>query len=216
MTKPLKLTDQQLMLLAAASQREDRLLALPDTLNGRSARALVSKLLAGGLVEEITLSPADPQWRANENDAQAVGLRITPAGLQAIGAEEEPGTGIAGPRQDSPAPDAADPGEPAPGTLTEPAGARELPVTAQPSAPREGTKQALVLSLLSRPEGATLDDLLSATGWLPHTTRAALTGLRQRGYPITRDKDAGQESVYRVAPAADPVSAQAAQEPAEV
>jgi hypothetical protein len=208
MTKPLKLTDQQLMLLAAASQREDRLLALPDTLNGRSARALVSKLLAGGLVAEITLSPADPQWRANENDAQAVGLRITPAGLQAIGVEEEPGTGIAGPRQDSPAPDAADPGEPAPGTLTEPAGAWELPVTAQPSAPREGTKQALVLSLLSRPEGA--------TGWLPHTTRAALTGLRQRGYPITRDKDAGQESVYRVAPAADPISAQAAQEPAEV
>ena len=216
MTKPLKLTDQQLRLLSAASQREDRLLALPDTLNGRSARALVSKLLAGGLVEEITLSPADPQGRANENDAPAVGLRITPAGLQAIGVEEEPGTGSAGPRQDSPAPEAADPGEPAPGTLTESAGAWELTVTAQPSAPREGTKQALVLSLLSRPEGATLDDLLSATGWRPHTTRAALTGLRQRGYTVTRDKDAGQESVYRVAPAADPVSAQAAQEPAEV
>jgi hypothetical protein len=43
-----------------------------------------------------------------------------------------------------------------------------------------------------------MDDLLRATGWLPHTTRAALTGLRQKGYAITRTKEAGGESVYRI------------------
>ena len=60
-----------------------------------------------------------------------------------------------------------------------------------------GSKQALVVQLLSRPEGAPLDDLVSATGWLPHTTRAALTGLRQRGFEIERSDEDGR-SVYRL------------------
>jgi hypothetical protein len=63
---------------------------------------------------------------------------------------------------------------------------------------RAGSKQALEISMLSGKSGATLDDLIEATGWLPHTTRAALTGLRQKGFSIerTREKDA---SVYRIA-----------------
>jgi hypothetical protein len=54
-----------------------------------------------------------------------------------------------------------------------------------------------VLSLLSRPQGATIDDLLGATGWLPHTTRAALTGLRKKGYEFAKSKNAEGETVYR-------------------
>ena len=54
-----------------------------------------------------------------------------------------------------------------------------------------------MLSLLSRPQGATIDDLLSATGWLPHTTRAALTGLRKEGYEFAKSKNAEGETVYR-------------------
>ena len=50
--------------------------------------------------------------------------------------------------------------------------------------PRQGSKQALVVSLLGREQGATLDELVAATGWLPHTTRAALTDLRRRGYSL--------------------------------
>jgi len=38
--------------------------------------------------------------------------------------------------------------------------------------------------MLSRKSGATLEALVDATGWLPHTTRAALTGLRKRGYTV--------------------------------
>jgi uncharacterized protein DUF3489 len=41
-------------------------------------------------------------------------------------------------------------------------------------APRPGSKQALVIEMLSREDGASLDALVKATGWLPHTTRAAL------------------------------------------
>src|SRR3712207_756186 len=81
MTHSHKLSDKQLMLLSAASQRHNRLLALPEILKGAAARALVSKLLAGGLVEEITVSPADPYWRTSEDD-QMIGLRITPTGLE--------------------------------------------------------------------------------------------------------------------------------------
>jgi hypothetical protein len=54
-----------------------------------------------------------------------------------------------------------------------------------------------VLSLLSRPEGATIDDLLSATSWLPHTTRAALTGLRKEGYEFAKSKNANGKTAYR-------------------
>jgi Protein of unknown function (DUF3489) len=69
------------------------------------------------------------------------------------------------------------------------------------TSPRSGSKQALLTGLLSRPDGARLDDLIAATGWLPHTTRAALTGLRKRGYAIERTRpDDNGPSVYRIAP----------------
>ncbi|MDF7773634.1 DUF3489 domain-containing protein [Sphingomonas sp. AOB5] len=50
------------------------------------------------------------------------------------------------------------------------------------------TKAALVLELLQRDQGSTLDELIEATGWLPHTTRAALTGLRKKGHAIAKTK----------------------------
>ena len=53
---------------------------------------------------------------------------------------------------------------------------------------RAGTKAALLMDLLSREDGATLDDLTRATGWLPHTVRAALSGLRKKGHAITSEK----------------------------
>ena len=60
-----------------------------------------------------------------------------------------------------------------------------------PSAPRSGSKAAEIVDLLQRDQGATIDELIEATGWLPHTTRAALTGLRKRGYEITRSRADG-------------------------
>lgn len=60
------------------------------------------------------------------------------------------------------------------------------------------SKAALVLGLLQRPEGATIDQLVAATGWLPHTTRAALTGLKKKGHAVTSEKLEGQDRVYHV------------------
>lgn len=45
-----------------------------------------------------------------------------------------------------------------------------------------------IIDLLKRKEGATLVELTEATGWLPHTIRAALTGLKKKGHTIIRNK----------------------------
>ena len=56
-------------------------------------------------------------------------------------------------------------------------------------APEKGpNKTEKVLSLLQRRGGATLDELVEVTGWLPHTARAALTGLKKKGHAIQRTK----------------------------
>ena len=50
------------------------------------------------------------------------------------------------------------------------------------------TKIEKVIALLRRKQGATLDELVKATGWQPHTVRASLTGLRHKGHTIKRGK----------------------------
>ena len=67
--------------------------------------------------------------------------------------------------------------------------------------PRDGSKLALVIEHLQRADGVTIIDLTQATGWLPHTTRAALTGLRKRGYAVIRERIGAGASVYRIADA---------------
>lgn len=60
------------------------------------------------------------------------------------------------------------------------------------------SKKAKVIELLKRPEGATLDELVQATGWLPHTTRAALTGIRKAGLTVDKSQR-GEATCYRIA-----------------
>ena len=57
-------------------------------------------------------------------------------------------------------------------------------ITDAPPQPQRRTKQASLLELIGREGGATLEELTSVTGWLPHTTRAAITGLRKRGHDV--------------------------------
>jgi Protein of unknown function (DUF3489) len=65
---------------------------------------------------------------------------------------------------------------------------------------RAGSKQSLVVEMLSKHQGTTLDALVKATGWLPQTTRAALTGLRKRGFAIERIRNETKgSSLYRIA-----------------
>lgn len=67
----------------------------------------------------------------------------------------------------------------------------------QSHAAKAATKTGLILGLLARSDGATLNQMVEATGWLPHTTRAALTGLKKKGHDVTSVKADGIRT-YRV------------------
>ena len=143
----------------------------------------MTKLLDQGLLKEVRVKRGEPHWRVDENE-HPIGLKLTRSGQRAIYVEEVAEAEEAATRKGSKRAAIAS------------AQARKGK-TPSDTRPREGTKKALVLSLLSRPEGATIDDLLSATSWLPHTTRAALTGLRKEGYEFAKSKNANGETVYR-------------------
>lgn len=53
------------------------------------------------------------------------------------------------------------------------------------------TKHAQVVGLLSRTEGASLDEMSTLANWLTHSTRAFLSGLKKKGYAVTSDKTSG-------------------------
>ena len=69
----------------------------------------------------------------------------------------------------------------------------------QIAAPAKATKKAKLIALLSRKSGADVPSLSATLGWLPHTTRAALTGLRKSGYEIASIKPGnGKPSRYQI------------------
>lgn len=61
------------------------------------------------------------------------------------------------------------------------------------------TKLDVILKKLNHKNGVTIAALEKATGWRPHSVRAALTGLRKKGHAIERSKDGKGVTVYRVA-----------------
>lgn len=71
-------------------------------------------------------------------------------------------------------------------------------LAATPEPPRQ-TKPALLRAMLAKPGGASLAALMAATGWQPHTLRAALSGLRKKGLDLTRRRE-GEDTIYAIAP----------------
>ena len=156
------LTDTQAILLSTAAQRENGgLLPLPASLKPGGG---ASKAMNALITRGFAEERETGETAATwrTDDDRRFGLFLTAAGAAAVGIT------LSG--------------------TDEPSG-NEPPVTVTPDkAPR---KTALVLDLLRRPAGATLPELIEITGWLPHTTRAALTGLRKKGHEITRGKRDG-------------------------
>ena len=193
MNSPSKITDTQFAILSEASQRKDRCLIAPKTVKAAGALKVAAKLLKAGLVCEIKAKTGMEAWRRDEETGQAYSLKLTDAGLKAIAADERgsqsiPSTSV--PRNTNENSSKAKIG-------VDLAAARSA--TGAPTAPpRQGTKIARVVELLQRDKGARLDELIAATGWLPHTARAALTGLRHRGYEVRLERgENGRASVYR-------------------
>ena len=67
--------------------------------------------------------------------------------------------------------------------------------------PRESTKEAMLIDMLRRPEGATIAQIMAATGWQAHTCRGAFAGAlkKKRGLTVTSEKPEGGERIYRIA-----------------
>ena len=171
-----RLTDTQRVILSAASQRTDRLaLPLPKSLKGGAAHKVVNALIEKGLIKEVKANRklGDPVWREG-NEGHGFTLIITDTGFAAIGVEVEP-------------------------LKTKAQKSEPKPVTAERKI-REGTKQALVIEMLRRPEGATIAEIVEATGWASHTTRGFFAGALKRklGLAIDSDKDESRGRVYRV------------------
>ena len=66
---------------------------------------------------------------------------------------------------------------------------------------RDNSKQAQVIAMLKRPEGATIEQICEATQWQAHTVRGTFAGAfkKKLGLEITSTKEAGGQRIYRVA-----------------
>ncbi len=179
-----KLTDAQLVMMRAAAQRKDRCLLAPTRIRGAALSKVSAKLAKLGLVREIEAKPGAPIWR-RDDAGQGYALKLTAAGLKAIAVDE--GSADAIEHSEAPQPQTKTRASPDEGGLP-----------GRVAIPREGSKPARVIDLLQRSDGATILNLTEATGWLPHTTRAALTGLRKRGYAVIRERIGAGDSVYRI------------------
>jgi DNA-binding MarR family transcriptional regulator len=216
-TPMIKLTDTQLAILAAAAERPDRnLLPLPGSLRGGAAGKVVGALLARGLVAETVTeerTKADPAlnrvWR-NEADGRAVLVHLTEAGLFAAQGAQGAATGAVEAREGTDAADGADEAPAGPVGATEEQdavgdgdSAPEAGTGPTARATRPGTKQATLIAMLRSDAGATIDEIVSATGWQPHTVRGAMAGaLKKRlGLEATSEKVEGRGRVYRLPPA---------------
>ena len=181
-----KLTDTQLIVLSRAAARDDGAATVPDGLNRAAAAKLGASLVSRKLMREVGFKPGMPVWKENE-EGHETSLVITREGRAAIGVDEEPNVGAQEPRA----------------AKNDSRNTKRRIIVQRKHAeqviePRPGSKQALVVKMVSRKSGATLDALTDATGWLPHTARAALTGLRKRGYALTLERQASKPSVYRI------------------
>ena len=185
------LTDTQSIILSAAAQRADHIaLPLPTNLRGGAATKVVGTMLAKGLLEEVDadLRKRELIWRET-GDGHGVTLIATDAGLDAIGIEHEAGPANAAALYATNV------------QTDEPAAQAAVTVAAPTSrAPREGTKQAALIDMLSRPEGATIEEIATALEWAPHTVRGAMSGaLKKRlGLVITSQKVDGRGRVYQI------------------
>ncbi len=227
-----ELSDLQLVALSAACQRDDRTITIPDALEDEAIYAFGTNLIDLGLAEEAPAKRGQPVWRQDQASGQPITLRITEQALTVLGIDEgdeaksvedtghNDGVGMSpAARRTRAAGQSADiqatASVKAPKAATAARAATEAtdiaPVQSRHTEPpqrRAGSKQGQLITMLLRNDGASIGEIATELGWLPHTTRAALTGLRHKGYELGRELNGERGNIYRIL--AMPIAASAA------
>jgi hypothetical protein len=221
-----QLSDLQLVALSAACQRDDRTIAIPDKLEDEEIAEFATSLIELGLAEETPAERGQPVWRQDQVSGQPITLCITEQALTVLGIDEGDDREHAESEEMAPVADGAPVAETsadiqATASVKAPKAATMAPRViaatdnalpqsgrAEPLQPRAGSKQGQLITMLLRDDGASIVEIATALGWLPHTTRAALTGLRHKGYELGREINGERGSIYRVT--AMPIKAPAA------
>jgi hypothetical protein len=170
------LSETQRLVLTTALARKDRCLyPITASLKGGAVGNVARSLLKRGLVEEVPATGETIVWR-HEEDGEPLTLRATELAATLLAPAE---ASKRRPRK------AREPEQPA-ATVTTPT--------------KRGSTQEALVSLLRRPEGATIADLQQVTGWQPHSVRGALSGIvrKKLGHEVTSAKEE-RGRVYRIA-----------------
>ena len=187
-----KLKDSQLVILSAAAQRDGgEALPVPKSpkIKGAAVTKTLDSLRKQGLLEEQPAPDDAIAFREGEDGGRMM-LVITPAGLKAI--EGAAASGSLKPKQaksQAKKPRANQPSARAKHRRQSPA-----------PAPRAGTKQHVLITLLQRKSGATIDDIVVATGWQAHSVRGAISGVLKKklGLAVASERMAKRGRVYRI------------------
>ena len=194
-----KLSDTQLVILSTAGKREDgSLLPLPETLTakGVALSKVVDTLCKRKLVEERQVINSVPEWRHDE-ERGSLGLFITKSGLLALGVDEtentKPSQAAASVTRQRKT-DAKSRTEARKASAAKPKGR---------SAPLQ-SKQDLVIQMLRRQSGVTIEDVMAKTGWQPHSVRGFFSGLVRKKLKLPLGSAVGKDGVrrYHIAPSA--------------
>lgn len=187
-----KLSDSQLVVLSTACQRPDAYV-FPVTLKlkGNAIGNVLKSLLTKELLEEIPGRADDTIWRYDD-DGTPLTLRATQAAFEALGIEPD----------DAPAgADSSEEAEAAEDDATEEESAPVVPSAAHARKTRDNSKQAQLIAMLKRSEGATIEEIVATFGWQAHTVRGAIAGALKKklGLDVTSEKVDGRGRVYRIA-----------------
>ena len=185
---------QQQILGHAATDTTGKLLWFPDNIKGGARKKVLDSMFNRALI-----APLGDDWFVAAEGYDALGLPrpapITVTKLDTIIANAEAAQHGAS----QVLADEVDGGDP---TDAEIAASHEIDPATQPKAPRtrDNSKQATVISMLKRAEGATIAQICEATGWQAHTVRGTFAGAfkKKLGLNIMSTKDQGGERIYRI------------------
>ena len=200
-----RLSDTQLVILGAAAQRADlSVLPLPDSLKlkGGALAKVMDALRNRGMIRVIGADGGPERVVITSEGMAALGLESdndAPTGAPEAATAPTPADSdaqaVEAPAPTTEADDAATPAKSKPAKRKGKAqAAKAAPAASEPEAageptgkptPRAGTKQALMIEMLKRPEGATVEQIAAATGWQHHTIRGAISGALKKKLGLT-------------------------------